>query len=172
MSETTQAKEKLKGPVRIRPATESDVSFIFDSWLRSYRGSKSTWGIRNPVYYGSQHRLIEGLVRRCQVLVACNHEDASQLYGYVVAEHIDGCLVVHFAYTKEAYRMLGIAAALLEQYKFNKSKPTFYTHRTAVVERMERRIPLVYNPYLAYSAFTLGEQYGKVPSVTEPEPSK
>jgi hypothetical protein len=171
MSETpTEAKEKINGPVRIRPATEADVSFIFDSWLRSYRGSKATWGIKNPVYYGSQHKLIEGLLRRCTVLVACNNADSGQLYSYVVTETVEGCLVVHYAYTKEAYRMLGLVGTMLKQIGFAKNKPTFYTHRTAVAERIERQMPLVYNPYLAYSAYDLGQQFGKEPNVPNAKP--
>lgn len=102
------------------------------------------------VYYDAQHKLIEALLKRCTVLVACSTTDNTQLMGYVVVEHIDDVPVLHYAYVKHAFRGLGIATLLLTSAEVTGSG--FYTHRTDSAIRIfdKQQSGLVYNPYLAY----------------------
>lgn len=139
----------LNSQIRIRPATEADVAFIFNSWLRCFRYS-SFASMSNPIYFTAQHKLIEHLLKRCQVLVACDDKDISHIFSYGVAEQIDNQLVVHFVYTKDKYRKLGIGLTVLEALGHKEGSTYFYTHKTHQAERLEKKHGLVYHPYLAF----------------------
>lgn len=147
----------LKSQVRLRPATEDDVNFIFNSWLRCYRQSLNTRGIENPVYFAQHHKVLEGLCKKAEIIVACNPTDLSQIYGYICTEIVEDIPVIHFIYVKELYRKLGLGMHLAEAAKFERGKPVFYTHRTFISENLEKKFSMVYNPYLAHYAYELGK---------------
>lgn len=140
--------EALKSQIRLRPATESDVAFIFNSWLRCFRYS-SFASMSNPVYFQAHHKVIEAILKRSQVIVACDDKDVSHIFSYGVAEQIDGQLVVHFIYTKDKYRKLGIGLTVLEALGYKPGSTYLYTHKTHQAERLEKKHGLVYHPYLA-----------------------
>ena len=43
--------EKVKDKIRLRAATEEDIPFIMNSWLKSFRGSSFSRNIINTVYF-------------------------------------------------------------------------------------------------------------------------
>ena len=148
--------ENQKTPqVRIRAATESDVNFIFNSWLKCYRHSINMRGCENPVYFAQQHKVLEGLCKKASVLIACNSLDISQIFGYSVAEKVDDCMVAHFVYVKDSFRRFGIATQLMEAQGWKKGEPMFYTHKTNVTDKLAEKHTMVYNPFLAYYAYGL-----------------
>ena len=71
-------------PVRLRTLTEEDKPFIFNSWLKSYRFSHFGEKITNTIYFEDHHKIIENILKKAKVVVACNEEDPSQDYGYIV----------------------------------------------------------------------------------------
>ena len=145
MSEQTQ---NIKSQVQVRNATEADIAFIFNSWLKSYRNSLLADKISNPVYYQFQHEAIERLLKRCTVQVICSAADNNELQGYVVYEIVDGVLVFHFAYVKHVYRKLGLLK--LATKSLNISEGGFYTHDTAIGNKIirDKKLKFIYNPYL------------------------
>lgn len=142
--------ENIKSQVQIRNATEPDVPFIFNSWLKSYRGANAVKSITNPVYFEFQHKTIEGLLKRCQVLVLCNSADSSQVYGYLIFEQVEGIDVLHYAYVKHAFRNMGLCNLLLSTAKISPNGG-FYTHETHTSTKLCGKKKLVYNPYLAFN---------------------
>ena len=84
--------------VRLRPIIEDDTAFIFNSWLKSYRFSHFGEKITNTIYFAEHHKVIERLIDNSKVLVACNPEEPSQVYGYIIGEEVDGIFVLHFIY--------------------------------------------------------------------------
>lgn len=156
-------------PVQIRGATNNDAGFIFDTWLNSFRRSHHTRGIEGPVYYDEQRRIIETLLPRCSVLMACDSKYPTSLFGYAVAEIIDNLLVLHWVYMREALRDHGIGTQLVKTYL--DAEPglaaIIYTHQTKAGRKWDEkmrerapmtehngRMPVIYNPYLMYR--TLG----------------
>lgn len=151
----------LKSEVRLRPATDEDVPFLFNSWLRCYRHSAQTRGIENPVYFAQHHLLLEGLCKRATITIACNPSDIAQIYGYIAYEEIEGLLVIHFIYMKELYRKLGIGSILAESAGFKKEAPVLFTHRTYSADFLTQKYLMVYNPYLAYYGYDLAKSEAK-----------
>jgi GNAT superfamily N-acetyltransferase len=140
-------------PIRLRPGTETDAPFAFNSWLKCYRHSRLALQMQNEVYFSGHHKVIEGLLKNCSCIVACSPDDLSQIYGYAVGEKRDGQLVVHFIYVKEAYRRLGIGLLLLKSLGYELGQPYFFTQKTHAVEKYEKKYPIIYHPYLAFYAY-------------------
>jgi hypothetical protein len=144
----------LKSQVLIRDATSTDISFLFNSWLKSYKASAFAKHITGPVYFDLHHKVIEKLLTRCKVRIACNPTDNNQIYSYAVYEVRDSVCVLHYAYTKEPFRQMGMLGLLLDDAKLPET--FFYTHSTtscgAVLAKLKSKG--VYNPYLAFVEFT------------------
>lgn len=132
-------KENIKSVVKLRKANEADISFIFNSWLKSYRASAKA--ILPAVYFQFQHQLIEQLLKRSTVTVACNPADESQIYGYVVHEVQDGVDVLHYGYVKQDFRGLGLLKHMLGNVTTG-----FYTHNTSMAPKALKQF--IFNPYL------------------------
>lgn len=140
----------LKSQVQIRNATEADVPFIFNSWLKSYRSSNSVKNISNPVYFEFQHKVIEKLLTRSQVYMLCASDDPSQVYGYLVCEEIEQVPVLHYCYVKYAFRGMKLCSMLMKHAKLDKQRGGFYTYETHAITKLLGKSAFVYNPYLAY----------------------
>lgn len=140
----------LKSQVQIRAATEGDLGFIFNSWLKSYKNSAYSKFITNPVYYDMHHKVIESILKRSKVYVAVSVSDPTRIFGYVCTELSAGTQVIHYAYVKETFRKMGILTMLLEELKLPDA--FFYSHSTmlgtTVCGRLKQKT--VYNPYLAF----------------------
>lgn len=95
---------------RVRPAVVDDVAFIASTWKQSYWresawGSRIRWAIFNP----NHARIVAQLLERSRVVVACDTEREGEIFGYLVCEPD----ALHFAYTKAAFRRLGVFRSLL-----------------------------------------------------------
>lgn len=146
MSETPTTQNPLKSQVLIRDASEADVPFIFNSWLKSYRNASLCRSITNPVYFTFQHQLIEELLKHSFVKVVHTASDPNQLLAYLVYSEVEGIKIVHYAYVKHAFRNMGICSMLLQDAAIAGG---FYTHETPSGARAAEKRQLVYNPYLA-----------------------
>jgi len=139
-----------KSQVQIRAATETDIGFIFNSWLKSYKQSSFSKFIPGAVYFDLHHKTIESILKRAKVLVAVNPADTNQIYGYIVYETVQETSVVHYCYVKESFRKMGILTLLLSE--ANLPEAFFYSHSTfsaaLVTPKMKQKA--VYNPYLAF----------------------
>lgn len=113
----TQAEEQgLTAPKRfysIRHAIGSDLNFIYDSWLTSFRYD-SAFGKshKNSVFFPQYRRVLDEILSKpdTQTLVAHDPDNLDVVLGYLVYE--PG--ILHYVFTKEAFRKYGIAAALLQ----------------------------------------------------------
>jgi ribosomal protein S18 acetylase RimI-like enzyme len=137
-------------PIRIRKATEEDVSFIFNSWLKSYRDSAFAKSITNTIYFNEHHKLLEDLLKTCNVLVACNNENPADIYGYSVTETVEGFFVLHFVYIKHTYRQLGLGKKLMQEAGADFTKASFCSHITKHGERLAAKYNMVHSPYVAF----------------------
>lgn len=138
-------------PIRIRKATEADVNFIFNSWLKSYRDSALARSITDTIYFNEHHKVIEDILKTCEVLVACNNSNPGEIYGYCVFEQVDGFFVTHFAYVKHTFRNLGIAGSLFKEAGADFTKASLLSHCTKNSEKYIEKYNLVHSPYLALS---------------------
>ena len=96
-----------------RAATKDDINFVLSSWLQSFREDLD-WDLPGFKVFYWLEPLIKLVLNRSQVLLATDPEDSTHLIGYVVYTKLPDQLVVHYIYTKAAFRRLGTARNLLK----------------------------------------------------------
>lgn len=162
------SKEKLN--LRVRDMIEDDAAFVYSSLLKSHRYSRSTAGTQNEIYYANHHKLVENMIKSCKVLILCDQGDLGHIYGYGIAEEVQGIFTVHFIYVKQPYRGLGLAKLIFKHLGGKEDIAFCYSHRTKKVEDYEKKyVTAVYHPYLAYKYY--GDSHGRQ-KVEEKEVSK
>lgn len=130
---------------KLRQSRDEDQSFIFSSWLKSYRNCSVAAGIPNTIYFDKQHATISRLLEKPTTLaiVACDPNDESTIYGYIIAELDASDMVLHWIYTKHSFRGFGLARALVDEIATVKVDRTYYTTRTRQASDKE----MIYDPF-------------------------
>lgn len=114
-----------------RPARDSDMPFIADSWRRSFEGSPAVHGANREHYRGELNRAIQSLTGRkgTTTTVACDREDDDVLLGFACFTGTE----LHYVYVRADFRQMGIARGLTEA-----AQIATYTFRTLIGERRMR----------------------------------
>lgn len=147
-------KENQELPLKIRNVTNEDVPFIFNSWLKSFRETGfMANGISNTVYYDGHHKIIQKILQRSEIWVACDERYPDQIFGYAVAERIDGIFVLHYVYVKHNFRKTGIAKVLLSMFKHDRDQASCCTHLTRLTDRFLMKYNMFYNPYIVLNNY-------------------
>ena len=84
------------------------------------------------------------------VVGACNEEDPSQVYGYIVGGALDGIALLHFIYVKHTFRNMGVGKTLLDAMGHDKEKAGVYTHHPRMADKLASKYNFVYHPYLMF----------------------
>ena len=126
--------------VGIREATVDDRPFVMDSWLMSFRFSHFSGPISTKRYRKVYNEEIGELKLRAGawVRVAYNRENPDQIFGFVCFERGHKEPVIHYIYTKQAFRKRGIAKLLLRDASINPCRPFFYTYRTPLAHDLTK----------------------------------
>lgn len=127
----------------MRTGTSEDFSFVFATWLRSYKHS-SHFAKRIPdrTFYVRHHAVIERILARgAELLVACPADAPETILGYLVREGA----TLHFLYVKGPFRRMGVAKALVGEYR-----PEQFTHWTNDLDHVRKMVGegVQYDPYL------------------------
>ena len=139
-------------PITIRPANASDIGFIFNSWLKSFRNSDFAINISNEIYYAEHHKVIESLLKNYNVLVAVNSDDLNQIYGFICGGHTENILTIHYVYVKHTFRKMGIGELLLNSFEHNPEYASIYTHRTKSSNQLSKKYNFIYHPYVGVNS--------------------
>lgn len=146
------AKLELDGmalPVRMRPAEEGDVPFIFSSWLQSFRdGNEDARAMNKDAYFAGQHIVIADIMQRpnSKCLVACALDHGPQIFGWACGDIAIAAL--HYVYVKQPYRRMGIAKTLVGAL-LGTTIGLVCTHRTLVLDELRAKHGLKYNRFEA-----------------------
>lgn len=130
----------------IRQANGDDISFIYATWLNSFReDSDRGYECRKSIFFAEYNlvadRILEDL--NTEILVACSPENQNVIFGYLVYE--PG--IIHYAYVKELFRKLGIARSLF----IAAETPKVITHKTRTIKPILRKHDeIIYNPFILY----------------------
>lgn len=132
--------------IGIRDAQAWDESFIYATWLNSYKNnSPHAKRIRHDVFFKNHHDIVEKILadERTKVLIATLKDDPNVTLGYAVFNSD----TIHYLFVKEAWRQLGIAKALVEAGGPSLA-PVKFTHWTYIIGDMVLKYPdFIYNPY-------------------------
>lgn len=133
--------------IAIRPVEPTDVNFVLNSWLQSYRDSLRS--ISNYTYYPEQQRLIGALADRAKLVVACDAETPSFILGWACGEplEVDGGLLLHYIYVKQGYRSLHIGQDMLRALGWRAGQEITATHWNRAATSLAAKFKVRHNPY-------------------------
>lgn len=143
MTPATQGAAPL---ARYREMWPGDVSFVFHSWLNSHAKWQRLEHEAKARYFTQQHAVLEVLLRRSRVLVACDPAAPAEVWGYLVFEETPRACVVHWLYTKRLFRGLGLARRLVETAQALAPKPLQHTHETQPGKKLAAKWGSTFNP--------------------------
>jgi hypothetical protein len=136
----------------IRKATGQDLPFIYSTWLNSFKHSSNIGkSCRSTIFFEEYRQIIDNILAQSEVRVACHHEVPDVIFGYAVYD--PEC--IHYAFTKESFRKLGIAKKLLEPVMGTITPAKFHTHETFTIKGWPLKTS--YNPFVLYNK---GEPHG------------
>lgn len=133
--------------VAFRSAEPSDEGVIFSAWLEAHR-KHGDWPKRlSSRRYFEEHKLtVAKLIARSKTLVACNESRTGQVFGFICYETP---AILHWLYTKQVYRRLGIARAMIARAFQPGTEGIACSHWTARAgELVERGSPWYYDPFI------------------------
>lgn len=98
----------------LRQSNINDIPFIFDSWHKSCRKNPCMAWIPSHIYYSDYSDYIRFILNneKISIIVSCNYSDPSSIYGWYASCKSDPD-IVHYIYTKELFRRVGISRGLL-----------------------------------------------------------
>ena len=95
--------------VQIREGRPSDIPFVTNSWLKSFRANGAfSQSVPNDIYYQQHHKILEAIIPRGLLLVLCNPEDPDQIIGWTLIERQPEILILHYIYIKNSLRRNGL----------------------------------------------------------------
>lgn len=130
----------------IREATEADLRFVRASWFESYRNGGYAPQVAFPTYREGQHQIIERCLKLGRTFVAFVTSVPDEVCSWVC---VQAPSLLHFAYTKQAYRRMGIAKQLLTEAARSGALQE-HTHDTRVGRSLAAKIGTKHNPYPLY----------------------
>ncbi len=168
---------KVVQPILLRPARDSDLAFVFQTWLKDFSHGPVARSMDPRIYNHEQSRVIRRLVKDAALVIACDEEQQDTILGWGCGElwthdpvgsglEMEGPTgaVVHYLYVSLQFRKRAIAARTLAHLVGEDAIagriPLFYSHLPEARHVDGRMLPNVaitmakapqYNPYLAFA---------------------
>lgn len=102
--------------ISIRPCQDTDLGFIYSTWLLGLKFGNELFNLIDEDRYFETYRKVLGAIIEkptTTIQVACLKEDADVIIGYCISEDEK----LHWIYTKEAWRDIGVARSLIPKFK-------------------------------------------------------
>lgn len=122
----------------------SDESFIYATWLKGlYFGNDWFKQIPQDIYFKNYHKVIEHVLAKptIQVLVACFTDAEDVVLGYSISEKKENQVILHWIFTKAAWRKMGVAKKVCPQ---NITEVSHLTHLGRALKSKQWK----FNPFL------------------------
>ena len=138
-----------------RGYSSSDLPLIMSDWRLSNRSSPFSRNIPTDLYNTNSRQLMTNILNHqgTHALLAVNPDDTEQVFAWVVFSYYNSdILIVHYAYTKDSCRRLGIMKALITSTLRQPITDTIiictHTGNEKVYKRIASTHPIAYNPYI------------------------
>jgi len=98
-------------PVLIRPAQDTDRSYILKSWLLSWRKEEVNKHYTNAEYFAKTHLVFSTLLDHAKVVVLCTEQLNDQILGFAVYDEDR----LYWLQIKQIFQHLGLGKRLLAE---------------------------------------------------------
>jgi hypothetical protein len=99
------------------------------------------------------HEVIKTIIKDADtsIIVACDPNDESTIFGYIVGQRIGAALIIHWTYVKHTFRNFGIGRNLEAAIKSSVPHESIaYTLRTKLTDTLTRKEQYVYDPFILW----------------------
>ena len=136
----------MNAPVETRPARDTDLPFVIQTWLRSNRRGPFGSGLTEREYYDTHDPLVRRLLKEETTVIAHPPDSDDEIMGYVCF----GDKAIHFIYVKSLYRRLGVGWELLDATgrKRDEVIPVTTAPPHFISKWLEDKVRISNNPYL------------------------
>ena len=131
----------------LRLAKPTDLNFILGTFRDSMRDdSQLAKSCKTSVFKREFTKVIDSILARSKVTIACTKEDQSVILGYAITEDPG---ILHYLFVKEPFRRKGIANYLVNH--LFKPRIVECSLKTNLVKRiLDNKTEFIYNPFLLY----------------------
>ena len=126
----------------VRDMNEDDHRYVFSTWYKQAYDSIPYRFMLPEDFKNNHSKLIKRHMNRGQNLVACDVDDPSVIFGYVVSEELEECVCIDFLFVKATFRGLGMARKLLKECAVE-DKHFIMTHLPKKGSKLERLGPYI-----------------------------
>lgn len=124
----------------IRDYRPEDKAFIMSTWLRGlYYGNQFYALMEKNTFMDVYKQVLEALLQRSIVKVACLVEDQDVILGYIVLSN--DVNTIHWVFIKQAFRKQGIAKSLTPK------NARVYSHFSDLGLSLAKKLNYVFNPF-------------------------
>jgi len=143
--------------LKFRQAAESDMAFIYDSWLRSFKHAHAAGPIPMEIYWDVYKKALDIIMARPGVLIIVAYhpglspESKADIHGWSCIEKLDGeTPVVHYIHVKKERRGSGIARMMLAEAGIDVESELYYTFKSRAGGQLAKAFPNVrFDPLIA-----------------------
>lgn len=131
----------------IRDPKDSDISFIYATWLNSYHYDSWTKTIQKSIFFDNYKLVIDEILINAKIKIACLQNDYDIILGYLVYDEPN---IIHYCFVKNDFRQFGVANSLMVESKKHQGLLTI-THRTkSVADLLRAKNNFTFNPFKLY----------------------
>lgn len=133
--------------MQLRDAEASDISFIYDSFMKSYKADGPLGKITTKrVFFQEFPQVIDRILSTSKVQIMCLSEEPKIIVGYIIFQP----QLIHYIFVKEPFRRNGIAKTL-KSHALGLNDSFTYTHITHHVKKLLTKYPdALFNPFKLY----------------------
>jgi len=131
--------------------TEKAESFVYSTWLKSYRNTDWGRNMCNDTYFHHHKEIIDVILASplTRVTIIADKDDQDTFYGYIVCQVVSGKPIVHYCYMKYNFRKLHLMSGLISHLGyFDSNNVHFVTHLPRHYPKLKTKYNLEFNPYL------------------------
>jgi ribosomal protein S18 acetylase RimI-like enzyme len=141
---------QLGTELHLRPAVGTDLNFIFDTFRESVRHDSSLGrSCRTSIFKKEFARVIDHVLEKSKVLIACMSSDHNVILGYLIYE---APAVLQYIFVKQAFRRMGIAKELCHEALGDPGPQEVQcAFKTQSARELFDRFPiLIHNPFINF----------------------
>jgi hypothetical protein len=101
--------------IEFRDYRPADEAYVYSTWLRGLYGGNSWFGmIAKDNFFKNYHKVLDLILKNpaTHVRVICLREDPDVILSYAVFEQHPDKSTLHWIYTRNAWRRMGLARSL------------------------------------------------------------
>lgn len=134
-------------PVITRPPTNDDYGFILKTWSEEYHKVHPFNYIPNQIFIPNQKTIIDQILSRSQILIACLDDEPNNLVGYTIFQPFnEETTIFHWMHIKGIYRReYGLFQSLIKEMQIE-NKNVVCSHYFTKFKFLKDKYHLVYDP--------------------------